>query len=87
MGGDEEIVYVIKEMVVIFDKEGLENFFHCSTKSGRGVCESEVHHHRFVKSKWGFKSHLPSVLLLNVDVVIPPPYVKFGEMGFPLKVV
>ena len=87
MGGNEEVINVVEEVVMISDEKGSKYLLHCLTEGGRGVGESEIHDSWFVEAEWCFEHHLPPVLLLDADVVIPPSYVELGEVSLPLEMI
>ena len=67
---------------MVFDEKGSEYLFHHLAEGGGGVCEPKVH-----EAKRGFECCLPPVFLFDVDVIVPPPYVEFGEVGLSLEVI
>ena len=50
-------------------------------KHGRSIEKSEEHDSGFEESHEGDESGFPLVFLLDVDVIISPSNVKFGEQG------
>ena len=88
MGGNEEVINVVEEVVImVFEEEGPEHFLHCLTEGGGGVCEAKIHDGWFIESERGLKCCLPPIFLLDADIVVSPVYIKFGEEGFSLEVV
>ena len=47
---------------------------------GGGVAKAEEHDSRFEESFVGDESRLPLVTILDVDIVVPPTDIKFGEV-------
>ena len=56
-------------------------------KVGKGIAEPKEHDSGFKKSHGGDESSLPLIFLLDVNVVIFPTNVKFGEQGGFLHIV
>jgi hypothetical protein len=52
---------------------------HGLLKGGGGICEAKVHHIWLVEAILHLEGCLPSILLLNSDVVIPLAYVQSYE--------
>ena len=50
-------------------------------KVGGGIAESKEHDSGFKESNGGDESGLPLIFLLDVNVVISPTNVEFGEQG------
>ena len=57
-----------------------EDMVHEHLEGRRRVALAEEHNHRFVEPIRSSESSLPLVGLLNPNIVIPPPDIKFGEI-------
>jgi hypothetical protein len=65
----------------------MEHSFHGMAEGGWGVSQPKEHHIGLICSKGGFKSCLPAVFFLNLDVIEPSPQIEFGEQGLSLETV
>ena len=52
-----------------------------------GITETKEHDSGFVKAERSFEGGLPFVTFPDANVVIPPPYVEFGEVASTLEFV
>ena len=52
---------------------------HECLESRWGATKSEKHHHWFEQSKRRDEGSLPLITLFDLNVIIPPSYVKLGE--------
>ena len=52
---------------------------HECLESWWGATKSEKHHRQFKYSKRCDEGSLPLITLFDLNVIIPPPYVKLGE--------
>ena len=64
-----------------------EDMVHESLEGGGSVTESKEHDGGFKESHGGNEGSFPLILLLDVNVVISPTNVKFGEQGGLLHVI
>lgn len=74
---DEEIIHVD-------DKSSFYNYItkeviHESLESGGGIGETKEHNSQFDKVFMGDKGSLPLVTIFNLNIVVPPLYVKLGK--------
>src|SRR5258708_39911847 len=72
------------KIIHIYQEPSLHHLFpeysvHHHLESGRGICKTKEHDCRFEKPFWGKESCFPFISRFYVDVVVPPPYVKFGK--------
>src|SRR5258707_14775732 len=58
-----------------------EDHIHHHLKGGGGVGQPEEHDRRFEEPFWGEERHFPFVPLFDVNVVVSPTYIEFGEEG------
>jgi len=54
-------------------------------EGGGGVGQPEEHYLWFEQPFWCFESSLPLVSFFDLDIVVPPSYVEFGEEGLSLE--
>jgi hypothetical protein len=64
-----------------------KNTVHECLEGGRTIAESEEHYRGFEETKRCAECTLPLVFFLDSDVVISPPYIKFGEQGGILHII
>ena len=60
---------------------------HECLEGGGCVGEAKEHDRRFVKSKRGNEGRFPLILFSQLNIIISPPYIEFGEKGGILHVV
>jgi hypothetical protein len=56
-------------------------------KGGWRVCEAKKHYHWLEQSFWHKEGCFPFISFFDVDVVVPPSYIKLGKKGASTKVV
>jgi hypothetical protein len=64
-----------------------ENAVHERLEGGRTVAKPKEHYSWFEKTERRDECALPLIFFLDSNVVVSPPYVKFGEQGRILHVV
>ena len=82
-GVDKEVIHVNNEPS--FCNHITKGVIHELLEGGRGVGETEEHYSRFEESLMSDKSGFPLVSVFDLDIVISPPNVKFGEYLRPLE--
>ncbi len=82
-GGNQDVIHIDEEFSGVAHLHFLEHVVHGSLEGGQGVGESKEHNAWFKESFWGFEGCFPLVPFLDLDIVIPPPYVKLGEEALP----
>jgi hypothetical protein len=75
-GGNEDVIHVYKQRSWVFVLQSLEYAVHGFLEGGRGVGKAKVHHIGLVKAVLCLKGHIPSVFLLDPNVVVSPAYVQ-----------
>ena len=81
-GEDQEVVHVDNEPS--FRDHISEGVVHESLKGGRGVSETKEHDGGFKEAFVGDKCSFPLVSVFDVDVIVAPLDIKFGEdLGVP----
>ena len=85
VSGDENVVHVDEQFVRILHFHLPKHSVHRSLEGGRRVGQSEEHDPWFEQSRWGFEGGLPFVAFFDLDVVVSPPYIEFGEEGLSLE--
>jgi len=58
---------------------------HGSLEGGGGVSQSKEHYPWFKQPFWGFERGLPFIAFLDLDIIVSPSYVEFGEEGSSLE--
>ena len=53
--------------------------FYETLEGGRGVGETKEHDCRFKEAFVGDKGSFPLVSILDMDIVVSPSYIEFGE--------
>ena len=82
---DAEVVHI--DLKPTFSDHISKYVVHKCLERGWGIAESKEHNCGFKESERSDKCSLPLIHFLNLDVVIPPTDVKFGEQGGILHVV
>ena len=90
MGGrvrrvDEEIIHVNDKPS--FCNHVAKGIIHKVLKDGRGISETEEHHSWFEESLMGNEDGFPLMSILDLDVIVSPLDIKFGEDFRPLEFV
>ena len=79
LGVDSHVVHVYFQPLL---REHIsKDVVHESLEGGGSVAKSEEHDGGFKESHGGDESSLPLIFLLNVNVIISPTDVEFGEQG------
>ena len=78
-GVDFHVIHV--DFKPLLQKHICEDVVHEGLKGGGSVTESKEHDSGFKESHGGDESGLPLIFLSDVNVVISPTNVKFGEQG------
>ena len=73
-----------KEVIHVDDKPSFHNHIskwvvHEMLEGGRGVGETKEHDSRFKEAFVGNKDSFPLVSILDIDIVVSPLYIEFGE--------
>ena len=76
-GEDEEVIHVDNEPS--FGNHIAEGVIHESLECGRGVGETEEHDGGFEEPLMGDEGGFPLVSILDMDIVVSPSYIEFGE--------
>ena len=79
LGVDSHVIHV--DLKPLLQKHISEDVVHESLEGGGSVAESKEHDSGFKESHGGDESSLPLIFLLNVNVIISPTDVEFGEQG------
>jgi hypothetical protein len=74
---DQDVVHIDREP--IFSQFFNEDCIHHGLEGGWGVGETEKHDSGFEEAFVGNECHLPLVLFLDADIVVPPSYVELRE--------
>ena len=77
--GEEEDVVDIDTHGVVHD-EILEDVVHHGLEGHRAVGETEEHDEGFEQAAVGTECGFPLVTLFYSKVIVPPPYIQFGEV-------
>ena len=77
MGANGQVVHVNDKPS--FSDVVSEVEVHKCLKHRWRAAKSEKHHRWFEQSKRRDEGSLPFITLLDLNVIIPPPYVKFGK--------
>ena len=88
MGGrvrrvDEEIIHVNDKPS--FCNHVAKGIIHKVLEDGRGISETKEHHSWFEESLMGNEDGFPLMSILDLDVIVPPLDIKFGEDFHPLE--
>ena len=88
MGGrvrrvDEEIIHVNDEPS--FCNHVAKGIIHEVLEDGRGISKTEEHHSWFEKSLMDNKDGFPLMSVLDLDIIVSPLDIKFGEDFRPLE--
>ena|SRR5258708_3146069 len=59
----------------------MEDHVHHHLEGSGGIGQPEEYDRWFEEAFWGEECHFPFVSLLNVNVVVSPTYIEFGEEG------
>ena len=76
---DAKVIHV--DLQSFFSEHVSEDMVHECLECGGCITESEEHDSGFEESHGGYEGSFPLVFLSNVDVVVSPTNVKFGEQG------
>ena len=76
-GIDKKVVHVDNKP--FFYNHIMKGVVHELLKGGGGIGETKEHHGQFKKSFMGDESGLPLMSIFDMNIVIPPADVKFGE--------
>ena len=79
LGVDSHVVHV--DLKPLLWKHICKDMVHESLEGGGSVAEPKEHDGGFKESHGGDESGLPLIFLSDVNVVISPTNVKFGEQG------
>ena len=82
-GVDKEVIHVNNEPS--FCDHITKGVIHELLEGGRGVGKTEEHYSWFEESLMSDESGFPLVSVFDLDIVISPPNVKFGEYLRPLE--
>jgi hypothetical protein len=74
---DKDVVHI--NCYISFIDEVTEYVVHHGLEGGRGVGESEEHHHWFEESSVCFECGLPLVAIVDADVIVPPVDIKLRK--------
>ena len=85
LGVDSHVIHV--DLKPLLCKHIREDMVHESLEGGGSVAESKEHDGGFEESHGGNESSFPLIFLPDVNVVISPTNVKFGEQGGFLHVI
>ena len=82
MGGrvgrvDEEIIHVNDEPS--FCDHVMKGIIHEVLEGGRGITETEEHYGWFKESLMSDEGGFPLMSILDLDIIVPPLDIKFGE--------
>ena len=88
MGG--RVGEVNEEIIHINDKSSFcdhvaKGVIHEVLESGRGISETEEHHSWFEESFMGDKGGFPLMPVFDLDIIVPPSDIEFGEDFCPLE--
>ena len=76
-GVDSHIIHV--DLEPFLHNHVRADVVHESLECGRGITEAEEHDSWFEQSQGSYEKSFPLVLLLKVDVIVSPMYIKLGE--------
>ena len=79
LGVDSHVIHI--DLKPLLWEHICKDMVHESLEGGGGVAESKEHDSGFEESHGGNKSGLPLIFLPDVNVVISPTNIKFGEQG------
>ena len=85
LGVDTHVVHV--DLKPLFWKHIREDMVHEGLEGGGSIAESKEHDSGFKESHGGNEGSFPLIFLLNVNVVISPTNVEFGEQSGLLHVI
>ena len=77
-GGNEEVVHVDDEPS--FSNHVLEGVIHESLECSGRVAETKEHDSRFKESFVSNEGHFLLMTVFDVDIIVPPMNVEFGEV-------
>ena len=76
-GVDKKVVHVNNKP--FFCDHTVKGVVHELLKGGREIAKTKEHYSQFKESFMGDESSLPLMSVFDMDIVIPPSDVKFGE--------
>src|SRR5882672_2146190 len=79
MSGNKHIIHVDDEPS--FAKFFFEDSVHHHLESGRGVGQTEEHHHWFEEPFVGDEGCFPLIAIPNSYIVVSPSYIEFSEQS------
>ena len=79
LGVDSHVIHV--DLKPLLRKHICEDVVHEGLEGGGGVAEPKEHDSGFKESHGGDESGLPLIFFSDVNVVVSPTNVKFGEQG------
>jgi hypothetical protein len=85
VSGNEDVVHINKEHSWVFIFQGVEEVVHGFLECGEQVHQTKVHDIGLVQSVGCLKYGLVPVFWLDLNVIVPPLYVKGYEEYFALQ--
>ena len=82
---DAQVVHV--DLEPLFRDHVCKDMIHKCLEGQWSIAETKEHDCGFIEAKWSNERSLPLILFANVNVVITPSYIKFGEEGGILHVI